>query len=114
HVGGIGPGGEKNNGDVPPVLDAFDALAGLEAVQLGHHHVQQDQVGSDLLADVERLLAVGGDPQLLALVFQDGRGRPDIGRCVVDDQDPFIHPSARQMPYAAAARSSTACASAKA
>ena len=48
----------------------FDALAGLEARQLGHHHVQQDKVGSDLLDDVERLVAVRGDAQHIALSFR--------------------------------------------
>ena len=41
--------------------------AGLEAVHLRHHHVEEDQVGPDLLDHLQRLPAVRGDADLVAL-----------------------------------------------
>ena len=46
---------------------ALEPLADLDAVDLRHHDVEQDQVGQLLLGGGQRLLAVGGLLELVAL-----------------------------------------------
>ena len=59
----------------------------LEAVEVGQHHVEQDEVGPELADRAERRLPVG---RRLDLVVVEAQGdREDIGdvRLVVDDED---------------------------
>ena len=61
--------------------------ADLEAVALGHHHVEQDQVRQVGQRRVEGLLAVGGGHDLVALADQPGPQDVEARRAVVGDQD---------------------------
>ena len=82
-VGGVSLRREKDDRDLAPLLGGLELAAGFKAVHLRHHHVQQDQVGLDAGQHFERLLAVRGDADLVALLFQNGRQRLDVGRRVV-------------------------------
>ena len=73
NVAGLGFRREEDDRDVTPRRHGFDARAGLEPVHFWHHHVQQDQVRTDLTEDLQGLPAVGGDMQQVALVAQDRR-----------------------------------------
>ena len=55
---------DRDIGELP------DAHAGLEAVDLGHHQVQQDQVKAPLPGQLHRLLAVITHLHLIAFVLQ--------------------------------------------
>src|SRR5450830_172924 len=68
-------------------LDQFDAFAGLETIDAGHHGVEQDQVGGDVVEPLQRAHAVGGDQHdVAALVERIGQHGEVVG-LVVDDQD---------------------------
>ena len=60
-------GGEHQDGHVAALPDA---LAHLDAVQLGQHHVQQHQVHLLLEKNLQCLLAVRGGEDLIPFLFQ--------------------------------------------
>ena len=66
------------------VLEPF---ADFDAVDLRHHDVEQDQVGEELLGGGERLLAVAGLPEFVALRPEPRHQDVAVGLVVVDDQD---------------------------
>ena len=66
---------------------ALERLADLEAAELGHHDVQQDQVGLERGHLVERVAAVDGHGDLAVHVGQIRLQQLDVGLVVVGDQD---------------------------
>ena len=59
---------------------------------LGHHHVQQDQVGPAAARHpVDGLAAAGGMDHGVAVPLQHGLDQPALGRIVVNDQDGLGH-----------------------
>ena len=66
---------------------SLEPAAGLEAVHLRHHDVQQDEVGLHAGQHLERLLAVCGDTDLVAFALQNGRQGLDVGGRVIDNQN---------------------------
>ena len=86
-VAGVGFRREEDDGDVTPRRHGLDALAGLEPVHFRHHHVQQDQVGTDLLENLQGLSAIGGDMQQVPIFAQHRRQRLNVGRGVFDNED---------------------------
>jgi PAS domain-containing protein len=70
-VAGVGFRREEDDRNIAPRRYGLDALAGLEPVHFRHHHVQQDQVGPDLLENLQGLPAVGGDVQQVPVSAQD-------------------------------------------
>ena len=81
---GLGPGGQHQDRHVAV---GAQAPADLDAVEPGQAEVEDDQVGDEAGGDVERLDAVGGGADLVALVAQ--RAAQDVGDLgvVLDDQD---------------------------
>ena len=70
----------------------FEAVhLGQEAVHLGHHHVQQDEVRRPLPGFLQGLLAVIGFDNFIAVHFQRITQQHAVGFVVVHDQ----HESAR-------------------
>ena len=69
------------------VASALMLLADLDAVDLRHHDVEQDQVGQQFLGGGERLLAVGGLLEVVALRPEPRHQDVAVGLVVVDDQD---------------------------
>ena len=65
--------------------------ADLEAVHVGHHHVEQHDVDLAVLAGLERVGAVGGGQHLEIFGEQPDFEQLHIGRDVVDDEDAGGH-----------------------
>jgi hypothetical protein len=79
--------GDEDDGDAAGVLARLQALADLDAVHVGHHHVEQDQVRLLLLDVIERLEAVVGGDNPDALTFQFALQELDVDGLVIDDQN---------------------------
>ena len=67
---------------------ALSSPADLDAVLARHHHVEQDQIGRLRARGDQRLVAVPGRDDLVALPREAGLQDLEVGRVVVDDQDP--------------------------
>jgi hypothetical protein len=68
---------------------AADLAGGLEAVEAGHHHVHEDDVGVELLDGVEGFAAVAGiadDFDFLLVLEEHAEGLAEH-RVVIDDED---------------------------
>ncbi len=90
-VGRIREGGHKDDRDCSRVCLGFEAAARLEPIEAGHHHVEQDEVGSGVLHLFERAQAVAGHQHFEPLLMQVIEQYTDVGRRVVDDQNrPFF------------------------
>ena len=59
----------------------------LEAVELGHHDVEQDQIRSMLPGGCQPFLAIGRGEDLVAFRDQSSLQDLDVRRVVVDDED---------------------------
>src|SRR5579875_1037912 len=59
--------GQHQNGDIPP---RAQSSADFEAVQAGHHHVEDDQVGRTVAGDEEALGSIAGNIDLVALICE--------------------------------------------
>src|SRR5262249_43461828 len=70
----------------------LEPLADLDAVDLRHHDVEQDQVRLGLIGRRQRLGAVGCGDDLVAVGRQTGPHDPEVGRVVVGDQDAWRSP----------------------
>ena len=70
------------------LLRLFQLAADRDAVELGHHDVEQDQVGLRFMGDREGLLAVAGGDDIVAVGGEAHAQDANIGRIVVGDQDP--------------------------
>ncbi len=70
-----------------PVAGLAHAAAHLEAVEPGHRDVEDHRVGGRGRERVERLLAVGGERDLVAVEPQRALERPPNGGLVIDDKD---------------------------
>ena len=86
HVGGQHEHGQIRLG--PPRLEASQHL---DAVEVGHAEIQQDQIGLELGAEPEHLARVARAPELpiagvAEQLLQETHHRP----LVVDDQDPGV------------------------
>ena len=87
-VGGAGIGGEHQHGQSRGGRSLPDATQGLEAVQLRHGHVEQDEVGGGSGEVLEGGPAAVDRGDLEAGAAEDdGQDAPDLG-FVVDDEDP--------------------------
>src|SRR5262249_7701329 len=69
-VARIGFGGDEDDRHERQRATALERAAHLEAVELGHHHVEQDEARQLRPGDGERLLAVGRLQQLVAMRAQ--------------------------------------------
>ncbi len=71
----------------------LDPLADLDAVDLRHHDVEQDQVRLQLLGGGERLLTIGSLLEVIALRLEPRHQDVAVGLVVVDDEDTrrFVH-----------------------
>jgi hypothetical protein len=78
-------GGDQDHRDVGRAVE--DVLQDLEPADLGHHQVGDDDVEAPAVEELDRLRAVGGLDDLVALALE-GRGE-DLAevRFVVDDEE---------------------------
>ena len=83
---GFGQAGHEDDRDVRGLLVGLQPARDLEAVDAGHHRVEQDDVGHRLGGALQRALAVGCDQHRIArLVERIVQHREVVGH-VVDDQ----------------------------
>jgi hypothetical protein len=66
-------------------------LADLEAVHLGHHHVEKDNVDGAAVANLKRPPAVVGGRNLEILGSESRLEQAHVGRDIVDDQHARCH-----------------------
>ena len=86
-VGGRALGGQQDHRDRAPLAQlAHD----LDAVEVGHDDVEQDDVGADLLGLLERLLAAVGGDDAEALLAEGDRDELRDARLVVGDEDEWL------------------------
>ncbi|SPE31588.1 hypothetical protein SBA6_160018 [Candidatus Sulfopaludibacter sp. SbA6] len=89
-VGLGGPRGQKDDGGGGEVRVLADAFADVEAVGIGQHDIEQDQVRAHLPAQLQRafpgLQSGQGEALFLQVVFQE---REEVG--VVFDEENFFH-----------------------
>ena len=86
-VQGVSGGEEEHRQPAPDPVPA-DALEHFEAVQIGQHHVEHEQVGPKRGNGLERLAPEVGHLHLEALVAQGHREQIGDAVLVVDDEDP--------------------------
>ena len=87
HVLGVGLGGAQDDRHERQRRVALELLADLDAVDLRHHDVEQNQVGQKRPDGGQRLLAIGGLLELIALRTEPRHENVAVGFVVVDDQD---------------------------
>jgi len=106
----VGPGGHENHRNVgrPPVR--LEALAHLVAIHLGHHDVEQDQVGRLRTGrDAQRLLAADSHLHMVGVLEQCADQR-QIVRGVVHHQDGRLVGETGQPAHGPPSRSSASMA----
>jgi hypothetical protein len=79
--------GDEDDGHVLRPLALLDQRGGLEAVELGHLDVQQDDRDVVVQKLAQRVLARVGVEEVLAEWIQDALEREQVLRPVVDEQD---------------------------
>ena len=86
-VGGRALGGQQDHRDGTSLAQlAHD----LDAVEVGHDDVEQDDVGADLLGLLERLLAAVGGDDAEALLAEGDRNELRDARLVIRDEDEWL------------------------
>jgi error-prone DNA polymerase len=83
-LGGIA-GREEENWDVAPV--APEALSDVESVDIGQHHVEQDEVGPERIDLLEGPIPTGSSLDGEALIAKCHRHEFGDGLLIVDDED---------------------------
>ena len=66
---------------------ALEATADLDTVEVRHHDVEQDQVGTVLCHRGQRLLAVGGLQRRIAMGLEPRHDDVAVDLVVIDDED---------------------------
>ncbi len=87
-VVGLALGSDEDDRRALVAVVLLQGPAGREAVDPGHHDVQEDKVGLESGVDLQGLLAGGGLGELVALVPEDTPDYPQVYPIVVDGQDP--------------------------
>ncbi|MHC2196102.1 hypothetical protein ACVJF1_008735 [Bradyrhizobium diazoefficiens] len=80
-----------HDGDVVRRRIGLQTAADLEAVHVGHHHVEQDDVAFGAARDRQRLGAVRGGHHVEIFGGKPGLEEFDVGRNVIDNQDTRGH-----------------------
>src|SRR5262245_8577753 len=78
---------EHDHGDVPRLRILLQAPADFPAVELGDHDVEKDQLGSHLAHLLERVGAIAGQPDVIALLGQVVANQLCHVLLVLDHQD---------------------------
>ena len=90
-VGNLVERGDHDDWDVRGRRIAFQPPADLEAVHVGHHHVEQHDIDLAVLAGLDGVGPVGRSQHLEIFGKQPNLEQPHIGRNVVDDEDARGH-----------------------
>ena len=78
---------EKDDDGVARRRIALEGAADFEAVELGHHHVEEDEIGVHATGDVKRRPTVLRRQQAIAAPFERAHDQPQVDGTVVDDED---------------------------
>ena len=84
---GVRLGGDHDDGHEGQREVGLELTADLDAIHLGHHDVEQDQVRELLAGHGQRLLPVGGRDDVVALSREPGLQDVHVHGVVVDHQD---------------------------
>jgi hypothetical protein len=87
HTPDIVAGGEKDNRDSPRGRVGLKAPAGLEAVDAGHHDVEEDKIGLGAGGDLQSTLPVIGYQDLVTGVFKRVEEDIQIGGDIIYGED---------------------------
>jgi hypothetical protein len=82
---------EKNDRGIARARIGLETGAGFEPVDVGHHDVEQDEIGPRALGDRDRVLAAARGEQTVALPLERLIEHVQIRRVVVDEQDLESH-----------------------
>ena len=101
HILGVGLGGHQDDRHERQRRIALQPAADFDAVELGHHHVEQEKVRQMFAGGGQRFLAVGGLQQLVAVHAEARRQNVPIGLVIVYDQDArwIVHNNASRRRY---------------
>ena len=80
------PSADRNDDRVARVGIALQRTAYFEAVELGHHHIEQDEIGMHPARNVERRAAVLRREQAITAPLERAHDQSQIHRAVVDDR----------------------------
>src|ERR1700679_1443606 len=67
-------------------VDALEPPASLKAIETGHHHVKQDEIGLHQLGAPQALFAILSNEHVEVIVFEIINGNRQVGRDIVDYQ----------------------------
>ena len=84
---GVGQRGHEDDRDIPSLRTLLEPLAGGEPVQVGHEHVEEDQIGLDILELLQGALPILGDRDLETAGAQEVGQHREIGGRVVHHHD---------------------------
>jgi len=84
---GVGQRGHEDDRDIPSLRTLLEPLAGGEPVHVGHEHVEQDQIGLDILELLQGALPILGDRDLETAGAQEVGQNREIGGRVVHHHD---------------------------
>ena len=79
--------GQEDDRNILGLRVVFQARTGLEAIDTGHHYVEQDEIGLCPLGHLQCILAALGHQQFMAQPLQGAEQELQVGRVVVDQQD---------------------------
>ncbi len=80
-------GGQEDDGGLPGVGESAQALADVEAGEVWHHDVQQDQIGILARGDRNSLHAACRGNDLVPCAREQSAKQSEVRFRVVDDQD---------------------------
>src|SRR5579859_6335031 len=86
-VGFLILGGDQHDGNVRGIRIFADGAGGLETIEVGHHHVHQDQVGALTPGRFHARCAIFRGKRLVPELFDDALDAQQLRRRIVDDQD---------------------------
>jgi len=79
--------GDQDDGDEGEALVGLELAAHLEAVELGHHDVEQDEVGQERAGLGQGLRTVGGHCQPVAVDLEAAREDVAVGLVIIGNED---------------------------
>src|SRR6185312_9631351 len=101
----VGQGRHEDHRYVAARVQGLHAAAGFEAVEVGHHDVEQDEIRLGEAGAVERFVAAERDEHVVAVDFEIVDEDAEIDGIVVDDEDSGMrHKGTLQVQAAAASR----------
>ena len=78
---------DENHRDAARFLAGLQTLADLDAIHVGHHDIEEDEIRFFLFDEIERLEAVVGSRHADVFAFQLSLQQLDVDGLVIDDQD---------------------------